>query len=92
MVLSAARLLEPAEVVSCFYCEQPYQAAVREAFAQGNVPELRFEFESDGAQVIINDPFLDGDGNSGLRWHFMLSDFHHPRHPVAPTARLQTAT
>lgn len=52
------------------YCEQPNQLAVREAFAARNVPELRFEFESAGAQVIVNDPFLDSDGNCGLRWSF----------------------
>lgn len=52
------------------YCEQKYQPALREAFASRDVPELKFEFESEGAQVIINDPFLDGDGNCGLRWSF----------------------
>jgi D-glycero-alpha-D-manno-heptose-7-phosphate kinase len=52
------------------YCEEKHQPAVREAFARRDTPELKFEFESEGAQVIINDPFLDGDGNCGLRWSF----------------------
>ena len=52
------------------YCEEPNQLAIREAFAARNIPELRFEFESAGAQVIVNDPFLDSDGNCGLRWTF----------------------
>ncbi|HXY48716.1 MAG TPA: hypothetical protein VEI01_04630 [Terriglobales bacterium] len=69
------------------YCEPPYQAAVREAFAQRNVPELRFEFESDGAQVVTNDPFLDGDGESGLRWTFMLSDLYRANRPAVLAPR-----
>jgi hypothetical protein len=71
------------------YCEQPYQAAVREVFAQRNIPELRFEFESDGAQVVINDPFLDRDCKSGLRWTFTLSDFYRANHtrPAISPAR-----
>jgi D-glycero-alpha-D-manno-heptose-7-phosphate kinase len=52
------------------YCERCNQPAVRVAFAEHEIPELRFEFESEGAQVVINDPFLDGDGNCGLRWNF----------------------
>lgn len=68
------------------YCEQTYQAAVREVFAQRNIPELRFEFESGGAQVIVNDPFLDRDGSSGLRWTFTLSDLYRTN-----PARLSTS-
>ena len=71
------------------YCEQSHQAAVREVFAQGDIPELRFEFESDGAQVIINDPFLDRDGNSGLRWNFLLTDLHRENRPGVPIAAEQ---
>ena len=55
------------------YCEQPQQAALRQAFAEKEIPELRFEFEADGAQAIVNDPFLDGDSHCGLRWSFALS-------------------
>jgi D-glycero-alpha-D-manno-heptose-7-phosphate kinase len=55
------------------YCEQKKQAAIRESFAQRDLRELKFEFESEGAQVIVNDPFLDGDTNCGLRWHFSLN-------------------
>jgi D-glycero-alpha-D-manno-heptose-7-phosphate kinase len=58
------------------YCEQKYQAALRDAFACRDVPELKFEFESEGAQVIVNDPFLDGDGNCGLRWSFALGNVY----------------
>ncbi len=55
------------------YCEKRYQEAIREIFARQDVPELRFEFESEGAQVVINDPFLDGDNNCGLRWNLVLN-------------------
>jgi len=67
------------------YCERSHQAAVREVFAQGDIPELRFEFESDGAQVITNDPFLDRDGKSGLRWNFMVTDLRGKNCPGVPT-------
>jgi D-glycero-alpha-D-manno-heptose-7-phosphate kinase len=62
------------------YCEQPQQAAVRQAFAEREIPELRFEFEADGAQAIVNDPFLDGDSHCGLRWSFVLSGAHMGNH------------
>ncbi len=51
------------------YCEKIYQQAIREAFAMRSVPEMRFECESHGAQVIVNDPFLDDEGGAGLRWN-----------------------
>ena len=69
------------------YCEQPHQAAVREVFAQNNIPELRFEFESEGAQVVINDPFLDRDGRSGLRWTFALNDLYRANRPGGTPVR-----
>jgi hypothetical protein len=27
-----------------------------------------FEFGHEGARVLLNDPFLDGDAGCGLRW------------------------
>jgi hypothetical protein len=57
---------------------------VREVFGQSNIPELRFEFESDGAQVVVNDPFLDRDGTAGLRWTFALHDLYRANRPVVP--------
>jgi D-glycero-alpha-D-manno-heptose-7-phosphate kinase len=66
------------------YCEKPNQPAVREVFGQSNIPELRFEFESDGAQVVVNDPFLDRDGTAGLRWTFALHDLYRANRPVVP--------
>jgi len=53
------------------YCEKPRQQALRDAFMVHDVPEMRFECESEGAQVIVNDPFLDGNGGPGLRWNLL---------------------
>ena len=61
------------------YCEPRYQSAIRGMFAQRDIPELRFEFESDGAQVVINDPFLDGDSNCGLRWSLVWNQRLSPQ-------------
>jgi hypothetical protein len=30
-----------------------------------------FAFEMQGAQVIVNDPFIDGDEKGGSRWVFV---------------------
>lgn len=62
------------------YCEQAYQPAVRQAFAAAhdNMPEMRFEFESEGAQVVANDPFLDGDDKCGLRWNLVWTEAFTP--------------
>ena len=52
------------------YCEAEAQPAVHEAFAREGLREMTFEFDLKGAHVLVNDPFLDGDGNCGLRWTF----------------------
>jgi len=56
------------------YCEPACQQSVRHALAAHNLPEMRFEFESEGARVIVNDPFLDGDHSSGLHWNLVWND------------------
>lgn len=53
------------------YCEKPRQQGIRDAFMVRDIPEMRFECESEGAQVIVNDPFLDGNGGPGLRWNLV---------------------
>jgi D-glycero-alpha-D-manno-heptose-7-phosphate kinase len=52
------------------YVPGAYQESVREAFAAKGLREMAFGFDQDGAQVIVNDPFLDWDTESGTRWHF----------------------
>jgi hypothetical protein len=31
---------------------------------------MAFGFDSNGTQVVVNDPFIDGDERAGLRWIF----------------------
>jgi D-glycero-alpha-D-manno-heptose-7-phosphate kinase len=52
------------------YCEAEAQPAVREVFAREGLREMTFELDIKGAHVLVNDPFLDGDGRCGLRWTF----------------------
>jgi D-glycero-alpha-D-manno-heptose-7-phosphate kinase len=59
------------------YCEKPYQEAVRQALSQEGVHEMAFAFDTQGAQVIVDDPFIDRDAKGGSRWTFV---------PVAPRA------
>ncbi len=60
------------------YCEPEFQSAVREAMRQNDVHEMTFAFDMQGAQVIANDPFIDGDERGGCTWTFL------PRVPATP--------
>ena len=53
------------------YCEPNHQEALRRAMTAERVQEMTFTFDSQGAQVIVNDPFIDGDERSGSRWTFL---------------------
>ncbi len=53
------------------YCEAGQHAAVRRALAAEGVQDVAFGFDSQGAQVIVNDPFIDGDERAGSRWTFI---------------------
>jgi len=53
------------------YSEPECQAAVRSALQREGVQEMAFAFDGQGAQVIVNDPFIDHDEHSGTRWTFM---------------------
>jgi hypothetical protein len=44
---------------------------VRSALEQEGVQEMTFAFDFQGAQVIVNDPFIDGDEKAGLQWTFL---------------------
>jgi D-glycero-alpha-D-manno-heptose-7-phosphate kinase len=52
------------------YCESERQEAVRSALHVEGIQEMAFAFDSNGAQVIVNDPFIDGDERTGSRWIF----------------------
>jgi D-glycero-alpha-D-manno-heptose-7-phosphate kinase len=53
------------------YCEPVCQAALRSAMQCEGVQEMAFAFDSQGAQVIVNDPFIDHDEHAGTRWTFL---------------------
>jgi len=53
------------------YCEKPYRDAVRRALGSEGVHEMAFAFDMQGAQVIVNDPYVDSDEKAGSRWTFV---------------------
>ncbi|MGA2051654.1 MAG: hypothetical protein ABSG96_28660 [Terracidiphilus sp.] len=53
------------------YCEPSRQEFVRSAMAAEGVREMAFAFDFQGAQVIVNDPFIDSDERGGSRWMFV---------------------
>jgi len=53
------------------YCDPENQEALRAAMAATGLKEMAFAFDSQGAQVIVNDPFIDADERGGSRWTFV---------------------
>lgn len=52
------------------FCPHAAQASVRKALSAAGAREMNFEFDFQGAHVIVNDPFI-GSGESGEpRWTF----------------------
>lgn len=52
------------------YCESESQESVRSALHSEGVQEMTFGFDNNGAQIVVNDPFIDGDERAGSRWIF----------------------
>jgi D-glycero-alpha-D-manno-heptose-7-phosphate kinase len=52
-------------------CEPDCQSTVRSLLMAEGLQEMAFAFEPQGAQVIVNDPFIDGDERTGSRWVFV---------------------
>ena len=52
------------------YCPQTAQSAVRERLTAMGAREMHFEFDFQGAQVVVDDPFIDGDERGGTKWTF----------------------
>ena len=52
------------------FCQQGYQQNVRESLVALGARETSFEFDFQGAQVVADDPFIDGDENGGMCWTF----------------------
>lgn len=53
------------------YCEAKHQSSVRAAMHSAGVREMTFGFDAQGAQVIVNDPFIDSDEHAGTSWVFL---------------------
>jgi D-glycero-alpha-D-manno-heptose-7-phosphate kinase len=53
------------------FCEPPRQERVRQALAAEGLREMTFNFDFQGAQVLVNDPFIDNDEHSASRWTFV---------------------
>lgn len=52
------------------FCPQERHQDVRNALVGMGAREMGFEFDFQGAQVVADDPFIDGDQNGGTRWTF----------------------
>jgi D-glycero-alpha-D-manno-heptose-7-phosphate kinase len=52
------------------FCQQQHHQNVRRALVAMGACEMGFEFDFQGAQVVADDPFIDGDQNGGMRWTF----------------------
>ena len=55
------------------YCEPARREFVRSALSSQGLHEMAFAFDTQGAHVIVNDPFIDGDERGGSRWMFVPS-------------------
>ena len=53
------------------FCEPSHQPKVREAMASEGIREMTFVFDFQGAQLLVNDPFIDGDERTASRWTFV---------------------
>jgi D-glycero-alpha-D-manno-heptose-7-phosphate kinase len=53
------------------FCEPARQAEVRLALISRGLKEMTFNFDFQGAQVLVNDPFIDNDEHSASRWTFV---------------------
>jgi D-glycero-alpha-D-manno-heptose-7-phosphate kinase len=53
------------------YCEPQFQPPVREAMRQQDIQEMTFGFDMQGAQAIVNDPFINRDERTECRWTFL---------------------
>ena len=53
------------------FCEPQNQESVRQALSAEGLKEMTFNFDFQGAQVLVNDPFIDNDEHSASRWTFV---------------------
>ena len=53
------------------FCEPQHQDAVRQGLTAEGLKEMTFSFDFQGAQVLVNDPFIDNDERTASRWTFV---------------------
>lgn len=53
------------------FCAPQHQERLRQALASEGLKEMTFHFDFQGAQVLVNDPFIDNDEHSASRWTFI---------------------
>lgn len=53
------------------FCEPSRQPDVRQALTAQGLKEMTFNFDFQGAHVLVNDPFIDNDEHSASRWTFV---------------------
>ncbi len=53
------------------YCEPQRHENVRQALAEHGLKEMSFNFDFQGAHVLVNDPFIDNDERGASRWTFL---------------------
>jgi D-glycero-alpha-D-manno-heptose-7-phosphate kinase len=53
------------------FCQPEHQESVRQALAEQGLKEMSFNFDFQGAHVLVNDPFIDNDERSASRWTFV---------------------
>jgi D-glycero-alpha-D-manno-heptose-7-phosphate kinase len=53
------------------FCEPSRQERVRQALTAEGLKEMTFNFDFQGAQVLVNDPFIDNDEHTASRWTFV---------------------
>lgn len=65
------------------------QMNVHDALTALGARAMSFAFDSQGAQVVANDPFIDGDEKGGMRWVFQPVE---AQGSAAPQAVLHSST
>lgn len=53
------------------FCDPAHQPNVRKAMAAEGIRDMSFSFDFQGAQLLVNDPFIDGDERTASRWTFV---------------------
>lgn len=56
------------------FCRPDHQPSLRDAFREQGLQEMKFAFDVQGARVLVNDPFIDGDERRTHRWVFIPNE------------------